>query len=135
MKRNANNALNCPHSKRSGASANSRTFIMATMVICKIAFNFGFHRDKIHIAMTTSERPMNRVNDFEYSSPRMRATMCSCLGTRWRILHSKPFTNQTNAISVLKRRYVKARGKVQSSGFGVQSSVFRVRCLTMPKKR
>jgi len=44
----------------------------------------------------------NANNGLEYSSPKIRATICSCLGTKFNTLQNNPFAIHTKAIEYLK---------------------------------
>jgi hypothetical protein len=63
-----------------------------------MAFNFDLNFVKTQIAIIISESPIKTVNNLEFSSPKMLATICSCLGTRFSTLQTSPFISQTVAI-------------------------------------
>lgn len=98
MNSKANNELSFPQSRRSGTRMSSKIFIVATTVICTMAFNFDLNLVKIQIAITISESPIKTVNGLEYSSPKILATICSCRGTRFSTLQTGPLASQTVAI-------------------------------------
>lgn len=75
MKSSAKKAFNLPQSKRLGAKINSKTFIVATTVICAIALNFDLKFVKIQIAITISQSPIRNVNSLECSFPKILATI------------------------------------------------------------
>ncbi len=101
MNSKANTELNLPQSKRSGAKKNSKMFIIATIVICVIALNLDLNLVRTQIAIIISESPMRIVKGFEKPSPKIRATICSCLGTRFSTLHRSPFASQTIAMKMV----------------------------------
>lgn len=101
INRRAKTELNRPQRRRSGTSINSRMFMIATIRIWTIAFSLGIMPARIHSAMTISEIPINKVSGLENSSPKICATICSCRGTRFKTLQTRPFINQTTAIEPL----------------------------------
>ena len=98
MKINAKSEFSFPQSNKSGTRINSSVFIVATTKIWAIAFNFVLKALKIQTAIMISESPIRIVNSLEWSSPNILATICSCLGTRFRTLQKSPFAIQTVAI-------------------------------------
>ena len=98
MKIDANMEFIFPQSNKSGTKINSSVFIVATTVIWAIAFNFVLKVLKIQTAIIISESPIKIVNSLEWSSPNILATICSCLGARFRTLQKSPFAIQTVAI-------------------------------------
>lgn len=49
----------------------------------------------------TSKIPIKIVKVLEYSSPKISATISVCLGTKFKILHTKPLIIQTIAINAV----------------------------------
>lgn len=90
--------FNLPQRSKSGTKLNSKMFIVATTVICAIALRRDLSFVKIHITITISESPIKIVKGLEKSFPKILATICPCLGTRFKTLQNSPFTSQTAAI-------------------------------------
>ena len=72
------------------------------MIICAMAFNFDLNFVNTQIAIIISESPIKMVNNLEFSSPKILATISSCLGTRFSTLQTRPFASQTKAIKKVK---------------------------------
>lgn len=94
----ANNKLNLPHKSKSGAKINSRTFMVAMIIICVIAFNLVFSPLRIQIAIAISETPIAFVKRPAWSMPNILATISWCRGTRFSTLQKSPLAIQTVAM-------------------------------------
>ena len=105
MNTRAKSELSFPQSNSSGTKINSNRFIMATIIIWVIAFNLDFNFETTQIAIIISETPMARVNGLEKSSPIIFPTICSCLGTRFKILQTSPLISQTAVIRMLNMEW------------------------------
>ncbi len=72
--------------------------MIATTNICVMALNLVLNLVKIQIAIIISDSPIKIVKTLEYWSPKILATICSCLGTRFSTLQNRPLISQTIAI-------------------------------------
>jgi hypothetical protein len=61
-----------------------------------MAQNLFLNPLKTQTAITISESPIKIVRSREWSLPKIRETICSCRGTRFKILQTNPLTSQTN---------------------------------------
>jgi len=98
IKRNATIEFIFPKSSKSGVRKNSIAFIVAIIIICVIAQNRDLILLKTQIPINTSQTPMAFVKKIACSLPKMRETICECLGTRFKILQKSPLIIQTEAI-------------------------------------
>ena len=94
----ANNKLNLPHKSKSGAKTNSKTFMIAMIIICEIAFNLVLIPLRIQIAIAISETPIAFVKRPACWLPNIRATISWWRGTRFSTLQKSPLVIQTVAM-------------------------------------
>jgi len=97
----ANIAFAFPQSSICGTSKNSSVFMVAIIKIWAIALNLDLHLLTIQIAIKISENPITMVIALACSLPRIVATICWCLGTRFSTLQNNPFIIQMIAMQKL----------------------------------
>lgn len=98
MNKKAKKMLSLPQRSKSGTAINSMIFIVATTIICVIAFILDLSFVKIQIAIPVSASPMRSVNGREKSFPKIRATISSCRGRRFSTLQKNPLAIHTVAM-------------------------------------
>lgn len=100
INRVARAAFQGPNNNRSEASTSSILFMTATTAICSNPQSFGFRRLSIQSAIPISSAPISWVIQWAFVCPRMRATICSCLGTAPSNLQNRPLISHTIAMTI-----------------------------------
>jgi len=100
----ANTAFIWPQNSKSDAMKNSSVFMVAMSNIWTTALVLGIHLFSTHTAIPISAIPISMVSGLEKPSPKIRPTICSCLGTKPKTLQARPFANHTATMKYVSRR-------------------------------